>query len=47
MILADENVRGYIVRTFRDEGFEVVSVADTASGILFLRNAFHEFAEIR
>jgi predicted nuclease of predicted toxin-antitoxin system len=33
MILADENVHGYIIETLRKEGFEVVSVAETASGI--------------
>jgi len=27
MILADENVHGYIIRSLREEGFEVVSVA--------------------
>jgi predicted nuclease of predicted toxin-antitoxin system len=33
MILADENVHGYIIETLRKEGFEVVSVAETTSGI--------------
>ena len=33
MILADENVHGYMIRSLREEGFEVVSVAETSSGI--------------
>jgi predicted nuclease of predicted toxin-antitoxin system len=33
MILADENVHGYIIETLRKEGFEVASIAETASGI--------------
>ena len=33
MILADENIHGYIIKTLREEGFAVVSVAETASSI--------------
>lgn len=33
MILADENIHGFIITTLRNEGFEVVSVREVASGI--------------
>src|SRR5258708_32977478 len=33
MILADENVHGFIIETLREAGFEVISVGETASGI--------------
>jgi len=33
MILADENIHSFIIKTLREAGFEVVSVAETASGI--------------
>lgn len=33
MILADENVHGFIIKTLREAGFEVISVGETASGI--------------
>jgi predicted nuclease of predicted toxin-antitoxin system len=33
MILADENIHGYIIKTLREAGFEIVSVQETAKGI--------------
>jgi hypothetical protein len=33
MILADENIHGFIIRTLREAGFEVISIAQTAKGI--------------
>ena len=33
MILADENIHGFIITRLRDAGFEVVSVKEVASGI--------------
>jgi predicted nuclease of predicted toxin-antitoxin system len=33
MILADENIHGFIIKTLREAGFEVISVAQTAKGI--------------
>jgi predicted nuclease of predicted toxin-antitoxin system len=33
MILADENVHSFIIKTLREAGFEVVSVRESASGI--------------
>ena len=33
MILADENVHGYIITALRDAGFEVISVRELTSGI--------------
>lgn len=33
MILADENIHGFIIKTLREAGFEVVSIGQTASGI--------------
>jgi len=33
MILADENIHGYIIKTLREEGFEVLSIAETASSM--------------
>ena len=33
MILADENIHGFIIKTLREAGFEVISVIETASGI--------------
>ena len=32
MILADENIHGYIIKCLREAGFEVVSVAKLAGG---------------
>ena len=32
MILADENIHGFIIKTLREAGFEVVSVGELASG---------------
>ena len=34
MILADENIHGFIIATLRDAGFEVISVKEEASGIM-------------
>ena len=33
MILADENIHGYIITTLRDAGFEVISVRELTPGI--------------
>ncbi|QJB34039.1 DUF5615 family PIN-like protein [Chitinophaga oryzae] len=33
MILADENIHSYIVKTLRDEGFGVTSVTELSKGI--------------
>jgi len=33
MILADENVHGYIIRTLRDAGIEVISIRELTPGI--------------
>jgi predicted nuclease of predicted toxin-antitoxin system len=33
MILADENIHGFIIKTLREAGFEVIAVRQTASGI--------------
>jgi predicted nuclease of predicted toxin-antitoxin system len=33
MILADENIHGFIIKTLRTAGFEVASVREHASGI--------------
>jgi len=33
MILADENVHGFIIQTLRDAGFDVIYVGDNAKGI--------------
>ena len=33
MILADENIHGFIIRALRDAGFEVISVRELSSGI--------------
>lgn len=33
MILADENIHGFIIKTLRKEGFEVISVKEDNSGI--------------
>ena len=33
MILADENIHGFIIKTLREAGFEVVSVIESSSGI--------------
>jgi predicted nuclease of predicted toxin-antitoxin system len=33
MILADENIHGFIIKTLREAGFEVISVAQTAKSI--------------
>lgn len=33
MILADENIHGFIIKTLREAGFEVTAVAQTAKGI--------------
>lgn len=33
MILADENIHGFIIKTLRETGFEVISVTQTAKGI--------------
>jgi len=33
MILADENIHGFIIKTLREADFEVISVAQTAKGI--------------
>ena len=33
MILADENIHGFIITTLRDAGFEVISVREHTSGI--------------
>jgi predicted nuclease of predicted toxin-antitoxin system len=33
MILADENIHSFIIKTLRDEGFEVVSVSESAKSI--------------
>jgi len=32
MILADENIHGFIIKTLREAGFEVVSIREFASG---------------
>jgi len=32
MILADENIHSFIIKTLRDAGFEVISVREFASG---------------
>ncbi|MBO9201505.1 MULTISPECIES: DUF5615 family PIN-like protein [Niastella] len=33
MILADENIHGFIIKTLREAGFEVLSVQETTRGI--------------
>ncbi len=33
MILADENVHGFIISSLRDAGFEIISVLEIASGV--------------
>lgn len=33
MILADENIHGFIVKTLREAEFDVISIAETDSGI--------------
>ncbi len=33
MILADENIHGFIIKTLREAGFEIVSVRESAKGI--------------
>jgi len=33
MILADENIHGFIIKTLREAGFEIISVRESASGI--------------
>ncbi len=33
MILADENIHGFIITALRNAGFEVISVRESASGI--------------
>jgi len=33
MILADENIHGFIIKTLREAGFEVISVIESASRI--------------
>jgi len=33
MILADENIHGYIINALRDAGFEVISIREIAHGI--------------
>ena len=33
MILADENIHGFIIKTLREVGIEVISIAQTAKGI--------------
>lgn len=33
MILADENIHGFIIKSLREAGIEVISIAQTAKGI--------------
>lgn len=33
MILADENIHGFIIKTLREADFEVIAVAQTSKGI--------------
>lgn len=33
MIVADENIHGFIIKTLREAGYDVISVAEIASGI--------------
>ena len=33
MILADENIHSYIIKTLRKEGFEVIAIGEPAKGI--------------
>ena len=33
MILADENIHGFIIKTLREADFKVISIGETASGI--------------
>jgi predicted nuclease of predicted toxin-antitoxin system len=32
MIIADENIHGFIIKTLREAGFDVISVSELASG---------------
>lgn len=33
MILADENIHGFIIKTLREAGIEIISIAQTTKGI--------------
>jgi hypothetical protein len=46
MILADENIHSFIIKTLRDAGFEVVSVKEDAKGIEEVSGYLHTILKV-